>query len=70
VSQYVANGYGVGVTVDLPHLVNRKGIRPIPLPEFEPVEVAALWRPPTSALHDSLREVIASRAKELWPSVS
>lgn len=70
VSQYVANGYGVGVTVDLPHLVNRKGIRAIPLPTFEPVEVAALWRPPANALHDSLRDVIATRAKELWPRAS
>jgi DNA-binding transcriptional LysR family regulator len=67
VSQYVANGYGIGVTVDLPHLVKRKGIRALPLNDFEPVEVAALWRPPTNALHDSLRQVIASRAKELWP---
>lgn len=68
VTQYVANGYGVGVTVDLPNLVKHRAVRALPLPGFEPVEIAALWRPPTNALHDSLRAVIAARAQELWPT--
>lgn len=66
VTQYVANGYGVGVTVNLPNLVKHRAVRALPLPDFEPVEIAALWRPPTDALHDSLRTVISARAKELW----
>lgn len=67
VTQYVANGYGIGVTLDLPHLVNHRSVRALPLPGFEQVEIAALWRPPTEALHDQLVEVIAHRARELWP---
>ncbi len=67
VSQYVANGYGIGVTVDIPNLVQRKGVRAIPLAGFEPVEIVALWREPTTPLLGRLREVIIARAKTLWP---
>lgn len=67
ITRYVVNGYGVGVSVDLPTLVKHPQVRVLPLPGFEPVEIAALWRPPVSAAHDALRAVIASRAKELWP---
>jgi DNA-binding transcriptional LysR family regulator len=67
VSQYVANGYGIGVTVELPHLVKRRGVRALPLPGFEPVEIAALWRTPASPLLNSLLDVITTRARELWP---
>lgn len=68
VSQYVGNGYGIGVTVDIPNLVKRKGVRAIPLSGFEPVEIAALWREPTPPLVEELRQVITTRAKELWPA--
>lgn len=67
VSQYVANGYGIGVTVDLPNLVKRRGVRAVPLPGFEPVEIAALWRAPTTPLVEGLLEAIRARARELWP---
>lgn len=67
VTKYVANGYGIGVSADLPQLTKNHRIRPLPLPGFEPVEIAALWRPPVNALHDTLRSVIAARAKALWP---
>jgi DNA-binding transcriptional LysR family regulator len=68
VSQYVANGYGIGVTVNLPNLVKRRGVRVVPLPGFEPVQIAALWREPTTPLSDALRTVIADRARQLWPT--
>jgi DNA-binding transcriptional LysR family regulator len=66
VTQYVANGYGFGVGVHLPHLIAHERVRPVPLPGFDSVEIAALWRPPVSPLVDDLRAVIAERAKELW----
>jgi DNA-binding transcriptional LysR family regulator len=65
ITQYVANGYGVGVTVDLPQLVKRPGVRALPLAGFDPVEIAVLWRAPTSPLLDTLLEVIRERAREL-----
>jgi DNA-binding transcriptional LysR family regulator len=65
ITQYVANGYGVGVTVDLPQLVKRPGVRALPLAGFDPVEIAVLWRAPTSPLLDTLLGVIRERAREL-----
>lgn len=66
-TQYVANGYGVGVGVDLPHLTNHPKVRVLELPGFDAIEIAALWKPPTNALHDTLRAAIQDRARELWP---
>jgi DNA-binding transcriptional LysR family regulator len=66
-TQYVANGYGIAVGVYLPHLIKHPDVRAIPLPGFESVEIAALWRPPVSRLHDDLRDAIQARADELWP---
>jgi DNA-binding transcriptional LysR family regulator len=65
--QYVANGYGVGVTVQVPQLARHAGVRVLPLPGFGPVEIAAMWRPPVPAWHDDLRAIIADRAQALWP---
>ena len=65
-TQYVANGYGIGVGVNLPHVIDHPKVRAVPLPGFESIEIAALWRPPTSPLHDRLRTAIQARAKELW----
>lgn len=67
VTQYVASGYGLGVGVHLPHLIKHPNVRAIPLPGFDQVEIAALWRPPVSPLHDDLRNAIQARARELWP---
>ena len=67
ITQYVANGYGYGVTVALPQLVKHPLVRVIALQGFDPVEVVALWRPPVTPLHDTLRSVIQVRARELWP---
>jgi len=44
VVQYVANGYGVGVGLDLPDLLADRRVRVLPLNGFDPIEVAALWR--------------------------
>ncbi|QYM78823.1 LysR family transcriptional regulator [Horticoccus luteus] len=68
IPQYVANGYGLGVTVNLPGLVQHPQVRVLPLPGFAPVEIAALWRPPTTPLVDDLRAIIAARAEHLWPA--
>ncbi len=66
VAQYVAIGYGLGVGVNVPHLIQQPNVRILPLPGFDTVEIAALWRPPASPLHDDLREAIAARTAELW----
>jgi DNA-binding transcriptional LysR family regulator len=67
VAQYVADGYGVGVTVSAPGKL-LDGVRSLPLHGFDAVELAALWRPPMSAHQSALLALIQARAKELWPS--
>jgi len=67
VTQYVANGYGLGVGVELQHRKLPRGVRALPLAGFDPVEIVAMWRPPVSEWHDTLCEEIARRAQELWP---
>ena len=66
VTQYVANDYGFGVSVNVPALVQHPRVRVLALPGFDPVEIAALWRPPTTPLLDELRAAIQARARELW----
>lgn len=66
VTQYVANGYGIGVGVNLPHLIKHPNVRIVSLQNFEPVEIAALWQPPVSPLQNDLLEAIADRARELF----
>jgi len=67
VTRYVANGYGIGVTLDIAELARHPEVKKIPLPDFPRVEIAALWRPPVSAAHQAVHAVIAARARELWP---
>ncbi len=67
VAEYVGIGYGLGIGVDVPHLIKHPNVRTLPLPGFDPVEVVALWRPPATPLHDDLRAAIEARTQELWP---
>lgn len=67
ITRYVSNGYGLGVTVAIPSLTADPRVRVLALPHFDPIEIVALWRAPTPSGHDELRQLIASRARELWP---
>jgi DNA-binding transcriptional LysR family regulator len=67
VTRHVSRGDTVGVSIDLPRLVRHPGVRVLPVPDFAPVEVAALWRAPVSPLLQTLLDVIGQRARELWP---
>lgn len=68
VTQYVANGYGLGVTINIPSIVNHPRVRVLPLEGFDAVEVVALWHPPQSSLVTALLTAIRNRAGELWPA--
>jgi DNA-binding transcriptional LysR family regulator len=70
VTQYVANGYGLGVSVDVPAVRSARGVRVIPLPGFTAVEVVALWCRTSTALHREVRAAITQRARELFPQAA
>lgn len=67
VTSYVAQGQGIGVSLDLPTLVRDPKVRVLPLPGFAPAEIAVLWRAPARPLLQSMLEVIGQRARDLWP---
>lgn len=68
VTRYVANGYGFGVTVDVPELIRHPKIKALPLTDFDPIGIAALWRAPAAPLVETLLKVIEARARTLWPA--
>ena len=67
IARYVAEGEGIGVTLDLPGYVKQRGTRVVPLPGFAPVEVAALWRgEPTPVVAAFVAEAMRL-VRETWP---
>jgi len=67
IETYVANGLGIGVSVQVPKAAPPPNIRWLPLPqsEFGSVQVGALWRGKTSVLHQAYLNEFQLRAKQL-----
>ncbi len=53
---YVANGLGIGLSVAIPKKALPANVRTLPLKDFPPVTIGALWRGPKSALLDRFLE--------------
>ena len=67
--KYVENGYGVGVTLQMPGVVLPRGLRLLPLVGFPPLELHALWLDDGSPLvQAALEELRAYAAKFGGPS--
>jgi len=67
VTRYVANGYGIGLSVNALEVVKHPAVRVLPLDDFEPVEVAALWNGEPTPL---IRSVLAEAQRyvaQTWP---
>jgi DNA-binding transcriptional LysR family regulator len=66
IETYVANGFGIGLTVSIPKTKMSPKVRALALPGFPPLMVGALWRgkpsPPLRTLLDEL-QARASRLK-------
>src|SRR4029077_13937664 len=67
IETYVANGFGIGLTVLKPNTALTPKVRvvPLPAPAFEPVVLGAFWRGKTSALLQALLDELQLRAKRL-----
>jgi DNA-binding transcriptional LysR family regulator len=67
VETYVANGFGIGVSVLVPQADRAAGVRALPLPqtEFPPVIIGALWRGKMSSFLQAFLAEIQLRAKRL-----
>jgi DNA-binding transcriptional LysR family regulator len=63
IETYVANGFGTGVSVQVPEPRVSPKVRLVPLPDFPPVVLGALWRGKSSALLQAFLDEIQLRAK-------
>jgi len=60
VHAYVAQGFGVGLTLQVPRVKFPKGVKALPLEDFPPLVIMAMWRGP---LHPLAEEVLAGLKK-------
>lgn len=67
VSQYVANGYGLGVTVGAGSVMKNPKVRVLPLEGFDPLVIAALWQNKPEPLVAEAIEEMVTQARLLWP---
>lgn len=65
IETYVASGFGIGLSVQIPKAAVPAGLRLVSLPGFTPVQVGALWRGKASKLIEALLDQFRSRAKFL-----
>jgi DNA-binding transcriptional LysR family regulator len=65
IEAYVANGFGIGLSVQVPDAKLSANVRVVPLPDFTPVIMGALWRGRPSALLQSFLDELLRRGKDL-----
>ena len=63
IETYVAGGFGIGVSVQVPKAKASPNIRMVPLPDFAPVIVGVLWHGKTSSLLQAFLNELQLRAK-------
>jgi DNA-binding transcriptional LysR family regulator len=62
---YVGNGFGIGLSIVQPKSHPPANVRVIPLPDFAPVVMGALWRGKTTSLIQSFLDELQARARLL-----
>jgi DNA-binding transcriptional LysR family regulator len=65
IETYVANGFGIGLSVHVPKARLAENVRVLTLPDFAPVAMGALWRGEKSALLKAFLDELQLRAKRL-----
>jgi len=63
VQTYVANGYGIGVTVHVPKMKYHPQVRLLPLDGFEQVTFGVLWQGRRTVLLDALFKLLEAAAR-------
>lgn len=67
ITEYVADGQGVGLSIGMPEITNLKSVRVLPLEGFAPVELGVLWRgEPTPLIRLAIQQIQAY-VHETWP---
>jgi DNA-binding transcriptional LysR family regulator len=65
IETYVASGFGIGLSVLVPKAKVSPNLRVVPLPDFPPVIMGALWRGKSSPLLEAFINELRLRAKRL-----
>ena len=65
VQTYVANGYGIGVTVGVPKMKLHPQVRVLPLDGFELIQFGALWQGGQNPLLDAFLKIIQAASRRL-----
>ncbi|MDB6059232.1 MAG: Transcriptional regulator, LysR family [Verrucomicrobiales bacterium] len=65
IAAYVKNGYGIGLSVEVPGVPFPPEVRAIALPEFPAMTVGAMWRGKATPLAQAFVDELAKRAKQL-----
>ncbi|PTY07681.1 LysR family transcriptional regulator [Opitutaceae bacterium EW11] len=65
-TRYVANGYGVGVAGFSPALERERSVRVLPLNDFPPLEIYAVWSDEEAPLVKALLEEVRSYVRGEW----
>jgi DNA-binding transcriptional LysR family regulator len=65
IETYVASGLGIGVSVHVPGKPLPKNVSALPLLDFPPANIGALWRGKKTALLDAFLDMARQRAQEL-----
>jgi len=68
ITRYVANGYGIGLSIDAPEVTQHANVRVLPLDDFASLEIAALWSGEPSPLVSALLEESRRYVKRQWPA--
>jgi DNA-binding transcriptional LysR family regulator len=67
VTRYVANGYGIGLSVNAAEVVRHPLVRVLPLDDFESLKIAALWSGELTPLVRTLLEEAQRYVAQQWP---
>jgi len=67
VQTYVANGYGIGVTVDVPKTKYHPQVRVLALEGFKLVTFGVLWQGRHNPLLDAFLQILEHAARDLMP---
>jgi DNA-binding transcriptional LysR family regulator len=65
VTAYVKNGYGIGLSVQVPNAAFPSEVRAVPLPDFPEITFGAMWRGKAGPLAQAFVEELQKRAKHL-----
>jgi DNA-binding transcriptional LysR family regulator len=65
IDNYVSNGFGIGLSLNLPQTKRPRGVKLLPLNDFPNVGIGALWRGQLTPLAESLVEHLKQHAGTL-----